>query len=221
MSRPAPSGYAGFVTRVVALAVDALAIDVIAILIGGGVNLVASLFGHHGSINLVQALFGAAAWLVWSAVYLVTFWTLTGQTPGNRLLGIRVVSAAGGRVKFRQSLRRFVGMVLAALPLGAGFLPVLTDEKRRGLHDRIAGTVVRWDEDDDEPLTDPDRRAHELAAADPVHEHVDRVVREANAPVAAGGAERVQQAEAATAVDGDGAIAAVERPQDIAVRGER
>jgi hypothetical protein len=37
-------------------------------------------------------------------------------------------------------------MLLAFLPLGAGFVPVLYDEQRRGWHDRIAKTVVRWDE---------------------------------------------------------------------------
>jgi uncharacterized RDD family membrane protein YckC len=146
VSRPAPSGYAGFVTRAVALAVDLVAIDVIAVLTGGAINLIASLFGHHGSIDLLQALFGAAAWAVWSALYFVVFWTLAGQTPGDRLLGIRVQNAAGGRIGLRQALRRVVGMALAALPLGAGFLPVLTDDRRRGLHDRIAGTVVRWDD---------------------------------------------------------------------------
>ena len=156
MSRPAPSGYAGFVTRAVALVIDALVIAVIAILVGGAVNLVASLFGHHGSINLLQALFGAAAWVVWSALYFATFWTLTGQTPGNRLLGIRVVSADGSRIRLRRALRRFAGLVLATLPLGAGFLPVLTDDRRRGLHDRIAGTVVRWDTGDElEPAPNP------------------------------------------------------------------
>jgi uncharacterized RDD family membrane protein YckC len=149
VSRPAPSGYAGFVTRAVAFAVDVVAIDVIAVLTGGAVNLIASLFGHHGSINLLQALFGAAAWAVWSALYFITFWTLTGQTPGARLLGIRVQRAAGGRIGFKQALRRVFGLALAALPFGAGFLPVLTDERRRGLHDRIAGTVVRWDSGDE------------------------------------------------------------------------
>lgn len=155
MSRPAPVGYAGFVTRAVALGIDALAINVIAILIGGAVNLIASLFGHHGSINLIGALFGAAAWVVWSALYFATFWTLTGQTPGERLLGIRVLSADGSRIGLGQALRRVVGMALAALPLGAGFLPVLTDERRRGLHDRIAGTVVRWDTGEEEREPSP------------------------------------------------------------------
>jgi uncharacterized RDD family membrane protein YckC len=33
-------------------------------------------------------------------------------------------------------------MVLAALPLFAGFLPVLFDDRRRGIHDMLAGSVV-------------------------------------------------------------------------------
>lgn len=77
----------------------------------------------------------------------VLFWTLTGQTPGGRLLGFRVVNVSGGGIPARQALRRFGGTVLAALPLGAGFLVVLFDDRRRGLHDRIGRTVVRWDTD--------------------------------------------------------------------------
>jgi uncharacterized RDD family membrane protein YckC len=43
-----------------------------------------------------------------------------------------------------RAIRRVGGFVLALLPFGAGFLPVLFDPQRRGLHDRIAGTVVLW-----------------------------------------------------------------------------
>ena len=46
-------------------------------------------------------------------------------------------------------------MLLAFVPLGAGFIPVLTDDRRRGLHDRIARTVVRWD-DGEEVTAIPD-----------------------------------------------------------------
>jgi hypothetical protein len=35
-----------------------------------------------------------------------------------------------------------VGLTLAAIPLGAGFLPILFDERRRGLQDMLARTVV-------------------------------------------------------------------------------
>jgi uncharacterized RDD family membrane protein YckC len=37
---------------------------------------------------------------------------------------------------------RFVGLTIAALPLFAGFLIILVDDRRRGLHDRLARTVV-------------------------------------------------------------------------------
>jgi uncharacterized RDD family membrane protein YckC len=33
-------------------------------------------------------------------------------------------------------------LILAALPLFAGFLPILLDDRRRGAHDMLAGTVV-------------------------------------------------------------------------------
>ena len=45
---------------------------------------------------------------------------------------------------------RFVGLVLAIVPLFAGFLPVLFDARRRGLQDFLAGTTVLYV--DREPL---------------------------------------------------------------------
>ncbi len=151
MSEPgrlAPAGYAGLVTRAVALVVDALVINAIAAVTGGALNLLATLLGKHGGLSFVQALAGGAMWLFWVLLYFVVFWTLTGQTPGDRLLGIRVVSANRDRIRVGQAALRFAGMVLAAIPLGAGFLPVLVDDQRRGLHDRIGHTVVRWDADE-------------------------------------------------------------------------
>jgi uncharacterized RDD family membrane protein YckC len=37
---------------------------------------------------------------------------------------------------------RLIGLVLCIVPLFAGFLPVLVDDRRRGCHDMLAGTVV-------------------------------------------------------------------------------
>jgi len=37
---------------------------------------------------------------------------------------------------------RFFGLLLAIVPRFAGFLPVLLDDRRRGLHDFLAGTIV-------------------------------------------------------------------------------
>ena len=45
-------------------------------------------------------------------------------------------------VSYDAATRRLFGIVLAAIPLGAGFLMILFSERRRGLHDRIARTEV-------------------------------------------------------------------------------
>ena len=139
-------GYAGLVTRAVALGIDALVVNLIAVITGALVNLVASFFGSNNTISPLEAALGGAAWLAWGALYYTVFWSLTGQTPGDRLMGIRVYSTAADRIRIRQGFIRYWAMLLAFLPLCAGFIPVLTDDRRRGLHDRIAHTVVRWDE---------------------------------------------------------------------------
>ena len=136
--------YAGLVTRAVALLVDAVAINAIAAVAGAAINLIAQAFGHHGGLNITQAAISVALWVIWVVSYFVGFWTLTGQTPGDRVLGIRVLLTTGKTMSAMRSLLRVGATVLAALPLGAGFVPVLFDEQRRGLQDRIAGTVVIW-----------------------------------------------------------------------------
>jgi uncharacterized RDD family membrane protein YckC len=143
---PVHAGYAGLVTRAVALGIDALVVNVIAVITGALINLIASFFGSNNTLSPLEAALGGAAWLAWGALYYTVFWALTGQTPGDRLMGIRVYSTASDRIHIRQAFVRYWAMLLALLPLGAGMLPVLYDDQRRGLHDRIAKTVVRWDE---------------------------------------------------------------------------
>jgi uncharacterized RDD family membrane protein YckC len=64
------------------------------------------------------------------------------------VLRIRVRPARGGRLPPRRALVRFAGVTLAAIPLFAGFLPILFDARRRGLQDFLARTVVVEDEDE-------------------------------------------------------------------------
>ena len=140
-----PVGYAGIVTRAVALLIDLFAVNAIAVLTGGAIDLLAKLLGGDESLNARQALAGGTVWFLWLGLYFVIFWTLTGQTPGDRLMSIRVVATKRERIRIRQAVLRFIGLLLAALPFGLGFLPILIDDRRRGFHDWLAKTVVRWD----------------------------------------------------------------------------
>jgi uncharacterized RDD family membrane protein YckC len=132
------------VTRAVAITIDATLINLIAVITGAVVNLIAGLFGKDINFDLGGALAAGSLWFIWAGAYFSFFWNVTGQTPGNRVLGIRVVSADGAELGGIQSLVRYGGLVLCVLSFGIGFVPVLVDNRRRGLHDMLAGTVVQW-----------------------------------------------------------------------------
>jgi uncharacterized RDD family membrane protein YckC len=80
--------------------------------------------------------------LVMAAGYFLFFWSLSGQTLGKLLTGSRVVDRRGGALGFGRAAIRLLAILVAALPLGAGFIGLWTDAERRGWHDRIAGTKV-------------------------------------------------------------------------------
>jgi uncharacterized RDD family membrane protein YckC len=144
VARHAAPDYTGLVTRAIGFGIDAVIIDLAAIVVVAIVALALSMFKVPSGIDTLLAALGAVLFLVWSVAYFVTFWSTTGQTPGARVMRFRLLApgAKSGRVGPRRALVRLVGMVLAAIPLLAGYFMVLFDDRRRGLHDRLARTVV-------------------------------------------------------------------------------
>jgi uncharacterized RDD family membrane protein YckC len=142
--------YVGLVTRALAFAADAAVINAVAILTAAVVALTFSVVPVPKAEQTVAVALGGAIYVVWTVAYFATFWATTGQTPGSRLMRMKVRPTAGERLPPRRAVLRFVALMLAALPLFAGFLVILVDDRRRGLHDWIARTVV-VDADDDEP----------------------------------------------------------------------
>jgi uncharacterized RDD family membrane protein YckC len=137
--------YAGIATRAVALAADAAIAH--AILFAGGAVL-ALVFSLAGDIRLdtLARILAACAWVAVIGTYFVLFWSTAGQTPAMRAMGLRVLAPDGGHPGLVRSMVRVVGLALAIIPLGAGFLPVLVNDRRRGLHDMLARTVVVYAE---------------------------------------------------------------------------
>jgi len=110
--------------------------------------LIKTVFGGGTASGGVVAL-GLGFWVLAGAAYLLFFWAAAGQTPGMRFLGIRLLTDdVPGGIGLRRAARRLLGTVLAAIPLGLGFLGVLTREGRTGFHDRFAGTEVAYVKDD-------------------------------------------------------------------------
>lgn len=136
------SEYAGLVTRTVAFALDGAVVNGVATLVGVTVALGLSVLHIPGDAKRIVEAIGGVAWIVWSIGYFAFFWSSTGETPGNRVMRIRVVADRGSLRPLRATVR-FGLLILAVLPLGAGILIMLWDERGRCLQDRLARTVVR------------------------------------------------------------------------------
>ena len=146
-----PLQYAGLATRAVGLAVDVAIAQVIVFSGGAILALVASLVGGDQEFGTLERVLAAIAWTAVVGFYFILFWSTTGQTPGMRLMALRVLDRTGRHPGVVRSFVRLIGLALCIIPLFAGFLPVLVDNRRRGCHDMLAGTVVVYVEDTARP----------------------------------------------------------------------
>lgn len=149
MSAPTPAlsrqAYAGLVSRVAALAIDAALVCVAAI----AVRLLPE-------VAWEQVLGRTAPdWLIWTAglaafilpwAYFTVSWWSTGQTVGGLLLGLVVLRRDGEELSLpHAALRAAIGLLFALLWL-VGLIVILWDDQRRAWHDRLFRTVVRYTE---------------------------------------------------------------------------
>jgi uncharacterized RDD family membrane protein YckC len=134
--------YVGLITRAVAFVIDAVLILLVELIIGVSGVVIITVLHLPKEVNAILAVLGGVIYIVWSISYFVGFWCATGQTPGARLMQFRVVTPEGTLVGPRRALIRCIGLLLAALPLFAGYVLILFDHQRRGFQDRLAGTVV-------------------------------------------------------------------------------
>jgi uncharacterized RDD family membrane protein YckC len=135
--------YAGLMTRAIAYVLDLIAINLVALVAGAAAALALSVFHLGNALESAVAVALAVLYVVWVFGYFVAFWSAAGQTPGARIMRIRVLDAHGAqRLKPRRAVVRVIGLVLATIPLFAGFFIMLWDGRRRCLQDRLARTVV-------------------------------------------------------------------------------
>ena len=63
-------------------------------------------------------------------------------TLGKRACGLVVVSEAGGRLTLPRATGRHFAKLLSAILLGVGLIMVAFTDRKRGMHDMMAGTYV-------------------------------------------------------------------------------
>jgi uncharacterized RDD family membrane protein YckC len=143
--RSEPTERAGALTRGLAFALDLLIVNLAFSGLAAVLALIGSFFSGTGNgVSGLALAAGGIAWIGLGCLYLVTFWSLAGQTPGMRFFGVRL-GVEGRGLPPRKSLKRLMGLFLAAIPFGLGFLGILFDERRRGWQDRLAGVDVLYE----------------------------------------------------------------------------
>ena len=133
--------YAGIATRGIALAADAAIANLIVLIIAALVSLVGSLFGELRPEWLV-ALLAAVGWLFVVVLDFALFWSTTGQTPGMRVMRLRVIDRSGEPPHLLRALVRVVGLGLAIIPLSRVSYRCSSTRAGAGIHDLLAGTTV-------------------------------------------------------------------------------
>ena len=135
---PEAPRYAGFWIRAAALIIDSL---ILAIPIGGLWFALLPNPNDPSSGNLLLAAVAAGALKVF---YFAGLWSSPMQaTLGQKICGLQVLRETDdGRISFLRAIGRLFGMGLSSLTLGIGYIMAAFTERKRALHDMLAGTCV-------------------------------------------------------------------------------
>jgi len=98
--------------------------------------------GSHITLQ-IAAITAAVTFTVFTLLYQLLFFTLSEATPGMRYARIALCTFADDNPTRTAMRRRIFAAVLAACPLGIGFLWAWLDEDGLGWHDRISRMYQR------------------------------------------------------------------------------
>jgi uncharacterized RDD family membrane protein YckC len=141
-------GYGGFWIRVVAAIIDAIILRVVVAPVGmifGGLGMAGMMSGipHAGlgilggGITIILLVFGS--WLYEAFMESSSY----QATLGKMIFGMKVTDLSGNRISFERATGRHFAKWLSAMILGIGYIMVGFTDRKQGLHDLLAGTLVR------------------------------------------------------------------------------
>jgi uncharacterized RDD family membrane protein YckC len=140
--------YAGFWIRVVAAIIDTILLRIVVApihIIFGGLGMAGMMAGlphlplaiFGGGISLIVLFF--ASWLYEAFMESSSY----QGTLGKMIFGLKVTDLYGNRISFERATGRHFAKILSAMILCIGYLMVAFTERKQGLHDLLAGTLVR------------------------------------------------------------------------------
>ena len=144
--------------RFLAYLVDSLVMSAVFFPLGFGLGLALGASGANADSPLfpvvqmgINGVSIVAGWL-YHSLFESSSWQ---ATLGKKLLGIRVTDLNGNRISFGRATGRYFGMILSGMICFIGFVMVAFTEKKQGLHDMLAGTLVVTGAATGEPYREP------------------------------------------------------------------
>jgi uncharacterized RDD family membrane protein YckC len=146
MDGPAPGvRFAGIGQRIIGYIIDGFVVGILGTVVFFVLGLLAAALSSAGADALagISALLMVVAFFGIMLLYFPYFWQASGQTPGMKLMRIRVVrDADGGPITWGPAVIRLIGFWVSSFVFYIGFLWVFVDKRRRGWFDLMAGTCV-------------------------------------------------------------------------------
>lgn len=119
---------AGWWTRFAGIVVDGILFGIIEAILN-------AIFSARGLVELII--------IVLELAYVTYFWTSTGSTLGQMLVGIKVVDKdSGHNLKPSQAVVRWIGLIISGIPIFLGYIWAAFDPQKQGWMDKLANTQV-------------------------------------------------------------------------------
>jgi len=125
--------------------IQAVLLVVLALAFGGSVAVFNSVLGQSDTFDaVVIALFLVVLFALSSGYFILFEIVMNGQTPGKRIVGLRVLRENGYPIRPVDSVVRNLVRIVDALPFGyaVGVLTMLLNARSKRLGDFAAGTIV-------------------------------------------------------------------------------
>jgi uncharacterized RDD family membrane protein YckC len=141
--------YGGFWIRAVAYFIDVVLLYIVDVVVGLALGFIVfagltpgsepqvtdALVMQQGSVTLIL--------FVVNVLYFALMESSSRQgTVGKIAMGLVVTDLNGERISFPRALGRYFGKILSAMILLVGFFMIGWTQRKQGLHDMIAGTLV-------------------------------------------------------------------------------
>lgn len=136
--------YAGFWVRVLAYIIDAIILTLVGGVLGAMfgfsvLGLGTDLSDPSGAANLMMNLVSIIIGVAYFAGLESSAWQ---ATLGKKALGLVVTDLSGNRISLMRGVGRYFAKILSAIILLIGFIMVAFTQRKQGLHDILAGTLV-------------------------------------------------------------------------------